>query len=114
MSKNQETVFSKIIRKEIPAEIVYETDDVLAFKDIAPKAPVHILIIPKKFVPDMRQADRETLGLLFETANIVAKKLNIFEDGFRTVVDTGTNGGQEVFHLHVHLLGGGKLGWTPA
>ena len=112
-----ETIFSKIIRKEIPANIVYETENVLAFKDINPQAPVHVLIIPKQEIPKVTDIDGKThaqlLGELFDAANIIAKDLDIADDGFRLVLNCGGNGGQDVFHLHMHLLGGRKMAWPP-
>jgi histidine triad (HIT) family protein len=111
------TIFSKIINKEIPANIVYETDNVLAFKDINPQAPVHILIIPKVEIPkvtDLKSSEHSNLlGEMFDVANIIAKDLCIAEDGFRLVFNCGDNGGQEVYHLHLHLLGGRKMNWPP-
>ena len=104
-----ETIFSKIIRKEIPAEIVYEDDTILAFKDIAPQAPVHILIIPKKpleNVNDVQEEDAELLGQLFVVAAKLAKEFDVDESGYRLVVNTNRDGRQEVFHLHMHLMGG--------
>jgi histidine triad (HIT) family protein len=113
-----ETIFSKIIRKEIPAEIVYENDLVLAFKDIRPQAPVHILIIPKidelETIKDYQKEKHTTiLSALFDAANQIAKDQSISEDGFRLVINSGANGGQEVYHLHLHLLGGRKMNWPP-
>ena len=111
------TIFSKIINKEIPADIVYETDNVLAFKDINPQAPVHILIIPKIEIPKVSDINgkehAELLGELFDAANKLAKEMGITEDGFRLVFNCGDNGGQEVYHLHLHLLGGRKMKWPP-
>ena len=107
------TIFSKIIAKEIPAEIVYEDDLVLAFKDINPQAPVHILIIPKKEIPtanDITQADELALGRMFTVAAKIAKEENIAESGYRLMVNCNEDGGQEVFHLHMHILGGRNLG----
>ncbi|MFO7445151.1 MAG: histidine triad nucleotide-binding protein [Ignavibacteriaceae bacterium] len=112
-----ETIFSKIIRKEIPADIVYESDNVLAFRDIDPKAPVHILIIPK--IEIAKAADingkehAEILGEMFDAANKLAKENGIDKDGFRLVINNGDNGGQDVYHLHMHLLGGRKMNWPP-
>jgi histidine triad (HIT) family protein len=107
------TIFKKIIDREIDADIVYETDDVLAFKDISPQAPVHILIIPKKEIPtvnDVQEADAALLGKLFVAAKQIAAEQGIAESGYRLIVNTRDDGGQEVYHLHVHLLGGRKLG----
>lgn len=111
------TIFSKIINKEIPADIVYESENVLAFKDIRPQAPVHILIIPKIEIPkvtDIKGSEHSyLLGEMFDAANKIANDLGIAEDGFRLVFNCGNNGGQEVYHLHMHLLGGRKMNWPP-
>ena len=111
------TIFSKIIKKEIPADIVFESDTVLAFKDINPQAPVHILIIPKIEIPKVSDIKGEEhaklLGELFDAANKIAKEMNIDEDGFRLVFNNGSNAGQEVYHLHMHLLGGRRMKWPP-
>jgi histidine triad (HIT) family protein len=111
------TIFSKIINKEIHADIVYETDNILAFKDINPQAPVHILIIPKIEIPKVTDIDGKThaqlLGELFDAANKLAKDFKIEQDGFRLVFNCGDNGGQDVYHLHMHLLGGRKMNWPP-
>jgi len=111
------TIFSKIINKEIPADIVYESENVLAFKDIKPQAPVHILIIPKIEIPkvtDIKGSENASLlGEMIDAANNIAKDLGIAEDGFRLVFNCGNNGGQEVYHLHLHLLGGRKMNWPP-
>jgi histidine triad (HIT) family protein len=111
------TIFSKIINREIPADIVYETDNVLAFKDIKPQAPVHILIIPKieiAKVTDIKGKEHSALlGEMFDTANKLAKDLGIAENGFRLVLNCGNDGGQEVYHLHMHLLGGRHMHWPP-
>ncbi|MEG8947334.1 histidine triad nucleotide-binding protein [Rosettibacter firmus] len=113
-----ETIFAKIIRKEIPAEIVYETDTVLAFKDIKPQAPVHILIIPKiteiTTTKDINgKLHAPILGDLFDAANKIAKDFGISESGYRIVINSGPDAGQEVYHLHLHLLGGRKMNWPP-
>jgi histidine triad (HIT) family protein len=111
------TIFSKIINKEIPADVVFESDNVLAFKDINPKAPVHILIIPKIEIPkvtDIKGSEHSTLlGEMIDAANKIAKDLSIADDGFRLVFNCGNNGGQDVYHLHMHLLGGRKMNWPP-
>ncbi len=107
------TIFSKIIAKEIPADIVYEDDLVLAFRDIAPQAPVHILIVPKKEIPtanEVEAGDEAALGRLFVVAAKIARAEGIADDGYRLIVNCNAHGGQEVFHLHLHLLGGRKLG----
>ena len=111
------TIFSKIINKEIPADIVYESDNVLAFKDIKPQAPVHILIIPKIEIPrvtDIKSKEHsDLLGEMFDVANKLAKDLGIAKNGFRLVLNCGNDGGQEVYHIHMHLLGGRHLHWPP-
>lgn len=111
------TIFTKIINKEIPANIVFENDNVLAFKDINPQAPVHILIIPKIEIPKvtaLKAAEHASLlGEMIDVANKIAKDLNIADEGFRLVFNCGDNGGQEVYHLHLHLLGGRKMNWPP-
>ncbi len=112
-----DTIFSKIIRKEIPADIVYESDNVLAFRDINPKAPVHVLIIPKIEIPTIREINGSEhamlLGEMYDAANKIAKDEGISEDGFRVVFNCGDNGGQEVYHIHMHLLGGRQMKWPP-
>lgn len=112
-----DTIFGKIIRKEIPADIVYETDDILAFKDINPQAPVHILIIPKKEIPKVTDIDgtedAALLGKMIDAANKIAFEMGVATEGFRLVFNCGNNGGQEVYHLHLHLLGGRKMNWPP-
>jgi histidine triad (HIT) family protein len=113
-----ETIFSKIIRREIPADIVYENDDVLAFRDIRPQAPIHILIIPKtdeisKTTDINGKKHAALLGKLLDAANELAKKEKIAESGFRLVLNCGPDSGQEVYHLHLHLLGGRKMNWPP-
>ncbi len=112
---NEDTLFIKIIRREIPADIVYEDDLCLAFRDITPQAPTHILVIPKKPIPQLSEAqeeDKALLGHLLLAVGEVAKQQNL-ENGYRVVINTGEDGGQTVFHLHLHLLGGRALGWPP-
>ncbi|MBD2232281.1 histidine triad nucleotide-binding protein [Phormidium tenue] len=111
-----DTIFGKIIRKEIPANIVYEDDLCLAFTDITPQAPTHILVIPKKPIPKLSDAsaeDKELLGHLLLTVKQVADQAGLTENGYRVVINTGSDGGQTVFHLHLHLLGGRSLDWPP-
>lgn len=112
-----DTIFTKIINKEIPASIVYETETVLAFKDINPKAPVHILIIPKLDIDKIQNFDTVNnpvlLAQLVEAAQKIAVEFNLAEAGYRLVINNGDNGGQEVNHLHMHLLGGRKMTWPP-
>lgn len=111
------TIFSKIISKELPADIVFESDSILAFKDINPQAPVHILIIPKIEIPkvtDIKGKEHaELLGEMFDAANQIAKEYEIDVEGFRLAFNCGDHGGQEVYHLHMHLLGGRKMKWPP-
>ena len=111
----QDTIFGKIIRKEIPADIVYEDDLALAFKDVAPQAPVHILVIPKKPIPKLADAspeDQALMGQLLLTAKKVAEEAGL-TNGYRTVINTGSDGGQTVYHLHIHILGGRQMKWPP-
>ncbi len=110
-----DTIFSKIIDKEIPADIVYEDDLCLAFRDVNPQAPVHILVIPKKPIPRIIDADEEDqalLGHLQLIANKVARQEGV-EDAFRLVVNNGEGVGQSVFHLHLHILAGRSFTWPP-
>ncbi len=112
---SEETLFSKIIKREIPAEIVYEDDKCLAFKDIHPQAPVHILVIPKKPIAKLADAtveDTELLGHLMLTARKIVADQG-YADGFRIVVNNGADAGQTVFHLHLHILAGRILDWPP-
>ena len=109
----QETIFSKIIRKEIPSDMVYQDDLVTAFRDISPQAPTHILIVPNKLIPtinDVTVQDEQVLGRLFTVAAKLAAQEGIAQDGYRLIINCNEHGGQEVFHLHMHLLGGRKLG----
>lgn len=109
-------IFCKIIRKEIPARIVYEDEDILAFDDIRPQAPVHTLLIPKIHLGSLKEAELEQAGLLGKIlirAKEIARLKGIDSSGYRVVVNTGPDSGQEVFHIHFHLLGGRRLGWPP-
>lgn len=111
-----ETVFSKIIRKEIPAKIVYEDDLALAFHDVHPQAPVHVLVIPKQPIQSLAhtsEADVALLGHLQRVIQQVAKLLQIDETGYRVVTNIGRDGGQSVDHIHYHVLGGRSLSWPP-
>jgi histidine triad (HIT) family protein len=115
MSETIETIFSKIIRREIPADIIYEDNLILAFKDIHPQAPVHILVIPKKPIPTLADAesqDHALLGHLLLTAKRVAEEAGL-KNGYRVVINAGDDGGQTVHHLHLHILGGRQLDWPP-
>ena len=110
------TIFNKIINKEIPADIVYETDNVIAFKDVNPAAPVHILIIPKKNISTINEIDEEDTNILSElflSVKIIAKKMNIDKKGYRVVINCNDDGGQTVYHLHIHIMGGRKFHWPP-
>ena len=110
-----ETIFTKIINKEIPADIIYEDELALVFKDIQPQAPTHLLIIPKKPIPKLSDAspeDQELLGHLMLVAGEVSRMLEL-DDTFRLVTNNGANAGQSVFHLHLHLLSGRALNWPP-
>lgn len=108
-----ENIFAQIIKGVVPADIVYRDDRVTAFRDISPKAPVHILIVPNKLIPtvnDVDAADEPLLGHLFIVARDLAKREGIAANGYRLLVNCNQHGGQEVFHLHMHLLGGRPLG----
>ena len=110
------TIFTKIINREIPADIVYENESFLAFNNIAPQAPIHILIIPKMELPtvnDIKEKDLKTLGGLFLVAKKIAKQLDIDNEGYRLVMNCNDYGGQTVNHIHLHLLGGRKMSWPP-
>ena len=110
------TLFEKIIAREIPAAIVYEDDLVLAFRDIKPQAPVHVLIVPKKPIPRLAEAgpeDHKVLGHLLLKAAEVADKLGLKKGGYRLVINNGPDAGEDVPHLHVHILGGRKMNWPP-
>jgi len=110
------TLFEKIISREIPAEIIYEDDHCLCFKDIAPQAPVHLLLIPKRPIPRIAEAkntDQELLGHLLLTVGIIAQQEGYEEEGFRVVINNGKNGGEAVPHLHLHLLAGRQLQGPP-
>ena len=107
-------VFCKIAKKEIPSDIVYEEGDFIAFKDVKPKAPVHILIIPKEHILTIRHLDPERgtlIGSLFLCAKQIAKEQGVSESGYRLIINAGENAGQSVDHLHLHLLGGKQLPW---
>ena len=109
-------LFLKIIRREIPADIVYESDRVLAFRDIQPQAPVHVLIIPKQHIAslnDVQSTQHEVLGELFTAARQVAEEEGISEGGYRVVMNCGDAAGQAVMHIHLHLLGGRDMSWPP-
>ncbi len=106
-------VFCKIVNGEIPAKVVYEDDKVMAFHDINPQAPVHILVIPKEHIPtvnDLEEKHKELIGHIFMVIKEIAKEMGIAESGYRVLVNCNRDGGQEIYHLHFHLLGGAPLG----
>ena len=110
------TIFSKIINKEIHADILFENDNILAFRDISPQAPVHFLVIPKKeirTINDINEEDKSLIGELFMVAKEIAKKEGISEKGYRTIFNCNEHGGQTVYHIHLHVLGGRQLEWPP-
>ena len=112
----EETIFSKIIDKKIPAEIIYEDKEIVAFKDINPQAPVHVLIVPRKPIPKLTDADESDtaiLGKIVMIARQIAIDFGLDKDGFRLLLNEGKNGGQTIFHLHFHLMGGRRLMWPP-
>lgn len=113
---SDKTLFEKIRDREIPADIVFEDDQCLAFRDIAPRAPLHILIVPRKPLPRVGMAgsaDGELLGHLLLTAAEVARREGVADSGYRLVINHGPDGGEAVPHLHIHLLGGRQLAWPP-
>jgi histidine triad (HIT) family protein len=107
-------LFCQIVRKEIPAKFVAETEDYVAFRDVNPQAPVHILVIPRQHVASLNDSrDATVVGKLVLLAADIARKEGVAESGYRTVINTNGEGGQTVFHLHVHLLGGRRMAWPP-
>ena len=109
----EDCIFCKIIKGEVPSEKVYEDESVLAFKDIEPAAPIHVLVIPKKHIKSLLEVtkeDSEVISHIYEVINKIAKDMNIEEDGFRVIVNCGKDAGQEVMNLHFHMLAGKKLG----
>jgi histidine triad (HIT) family protein len=111
-----ETIFDRIIRREIPADIVHEDEHVLGFRDVNPQAPVHVLFIPKRRIPtldDLEPADAELVGRLVLAAAEFARREGFAADGYRTVINCNRDGGQSVFHIHLHLLAGRALQWPP-
>ena len=111
-----EDLFLKIIARDIPAEVVYETEDVLAFRDINPQAPLHVLIVPKRrirTINDIEPGDEELVGKLFSAARKIARDAGIDEAGYRVVMNCNEGAGQTVFHIHLHLLGGRAFNWPP-
>ncbi|XP_041355616.1 histidine triad nucleotide-binding protein 1-like [Gigantopelta aegis] len=115
MASETDTIFGKILRKEIPTKFIYEDDLCVAFNDIEPQAPVHVIIIPKKTISRLataEEADEQIMGRLVIVAKKLAAQLGL-GDGYRLVLNDGPKGGQTVYHLHMHLLGGRQLGWPP-
>ena len=115
ISNGVNCLFCKIVNKEVPAEIVYEDDKVLAFKDIHPKAPLHLLIIPKEHIPSVNHlslGDRELIGELFLVAQKMARTEKVDKTGYRLIFNIGKDAGQTIDHLHLHLIGGKKLPWA--
>ena len=113
---SQETIFTKIINREIPSDIVYEDDLALAFKDINPQAPFHVLIIPKTpiaTINDITQEHAPLVGHLYVVAAKLAKQFGFSDDGFRVVMNCNDHGGQTVYHIHLHMLAGKEMGWPP-
>ena len=109
----EDCIFCKIIKGDIPSEKIYEDEEVIAFRDIHPVAPVHVLVVPKKHISslvELQKEDEAVVGKIYSVINVIAKQEGILEKGFRVVVNCGEDGGQEVKHLHFHLLGGKKLG----
>jgi histidine triad (HIT) family protein len=110
------TIFEKIAARAIPAKIVHEDDDVLAFHDVNPQAPVHVLVVPKRVIRRLAEAtdaDQQLLGKLLLTTRIVAEKLDLLQSGYRVVINNGRDAGESVPHLHVHVLGKRPLSWPP-
>lgn len=110
------TIFEKIVARQIPAKIVWEDDDAIAFHDVNPQAPVHVLIVPKRVIPrlnEVNEKDAKILGKLLLVARDLAKKLGVDQTGYRVVINSGPDAGESVPHLHVHLLGKRALAWPP-
>jgi histidine triad (HIT) family protein len=110
------TIFTKIINKELPADILFENENVLAFRDINPQAPIHFLVIPKKEIRtlnDIDDIDKDLIGELFIVAKDLAKKEGISDDGYRIVFNCNDHGAQTVYHIHLHVLGGRQMNWPP-
>ena len=111
-----ECIFCRIVERTIPSKIVFEDDQVVAFEDVNPQAPVHVLVVPRRHVAsiaELQAVDAGLLGHLMVTGAAIAKQKGIAESGYRAVVNTGKNGGQTVFHLHLHILGGRPMHWPP-
>ena len=111
-----DSIFSKIINREIPSNILFEDQEFIVIRDIHPKAPTHILIIPRRHIPkitDLQESDEKLVGRMVTVANILAEKEGLKESGFRLIFNCGRDSGQEVFHIHLHLLGGRPFHWPP-
>lgn len=109
-------IFCKIVNKDIPSEIVFEDEDIIVFKDIRPQAPLHLLIVPKQHIADVNELSKDNVDIIskiFLVAKQLALKFNVAENGYRIVVNTGKDAGQEVFHIHFHFLAGRKFSWPP-
>ncbi len=116
MNASKDCLFCKIVAGEIPSDTVYEDDEVLAFRDINPAAPTHVLVIPKRHIPalsDAQPSDAPILGTLLQRVATIAEKLGLVEGGYRVVNNCGAGAGQTVFHIHLHLLAGRRLEWPP-
>ena len=114
MNYDKNNIFAKILRREIPCKKVYENDHVLAFHDINPQAPVHVLVIPKEHFKSFNELPAEVMAEMSNFIKDVAKKLSVYENGYRLITNIGNDGGQEVPHIHFHILGGTKLSWGKA
>lgn len=113
---SEDCLFCKIVNGDIPAEVIYESDTALAFRDISPQAPTHVLVIPRRHIStinDLEEGDRELVGDLFLAAKEIASQEGLSEPGYRAVMNCNEGAGQSVFHIHLHLLGGRGLGWPP-
>jgi histidine triad (HIT) family protein len=111
-----ECIFCKIVGGEIPAELVYQDDEVLAFRDINPQAPIHMLIVPKRHIAtlnDITPNDAGLIGKLYLVARQLANDMGVADNGYRTLINCNKDGGQDVFHIHLHLLAGRRMGWPP-
>ena len=116
MAANDKCLFCRIASGDIPAKLVHDDADVVAFHDINPQAPTHVLVIPRRHIPsldDLTEADAATVGTALVKTSQIARELHLEEDGYRVVINNGEGAGQTVFHIHMHLLGGRRMGWPP-
>ena len=116
VGENNDCLFCRIVEKKVPADIVYESDDVIAFRDIEPKAPIHCLIIPKKHISTINDIDGSNsniIGLMYEAVAQLARSFNVDKEGYRVVMNCNSVGGQTVYHIHLHFLAGRQLSWPP-